>query len=637
MAKTGFYLRGASGKLAGATIFKSKHGTVMREIVKPSNPRTAGQMTQRSRFISAVRFFQRGNQRFFKFAFEGKRSGESDFNAFMRYNAKLGPYVTKAQADNIGMPMVAPWILTQGSIKAPETFVDYDNSLGYGYQNLCVMIAKDYQGEKPTTMGQLSQLLRQRYPELMEGDFVTFLNIKASNPGRSFVNDLNAEDINNENEWRISQFVIDSASEESLFNRNDIWWTSIINGSLVLACDMGDDIRVAAAACIFSRNTPSGLKVSNSQLSLTFEAEAAYNEMRTDAHKEAVIANWNAAPSAILQGSEVPKPVVVATKLLKLDGKSLPYFNIPAFRNKYVGINVEFDGDIETVNEADFSVDGSGVSIVMLDKATSTLWLQVNSTAPTYSQQLYYKRDLVGSVLPGYISMYVSKLNAGKKATLIPTNMGYAKFMEFGNMTVVLHVEQGSSEDGDFLVNEYTENGVSPQSMQFDTAGTDFNLGVIEIEPVTNSTGTLTLKVTTGKEPSVDTRISILYIVSFGNVVLNNIYPTKTPVIPVGGDFASTWVYGRPADAVLIKDGQVCSILLTDGDGNSKIVTTSKVIPAGDVNKFVFEDFNFAGVSKIELSSEEGYDLNFTATTNAASPITIKPLSLKYENGVIFY
>ena len=55
MAKTGFWLRGARGKFAGAVLAKGADGqTIQRELVKPKNPRTNGQMAQRMIFATVA-------------------------------------------------------------------------------------------------------------------------------------------------------------------------------------------------------------------------------------------------------------------------------------------------------------------------------------------------------------------------------------------------------------------------------------------------------------------------------------------------------------------------------------------------------------------------------------------------------
>ena len=45
--KTGFWLKGGKGKLAGATVYQQNGETVMREVVSPTNPKTEKQIIQR--------------------------------------------------------------------------------------------------------------------------------------------------------------------------------------------------------------------------------------------------------------------------------------------------------------------------------------------------------------------------------------------------------------------------------------------------------------------------------------------------------------------------------------------------------------------------------------------------------------
>ena len=52
MAKVGFWLKGANGKLAGATVYQSNGETIMREVVKPTDAKTTGQILQRIKLAS---------------------------------------------------------------------------------------------------------------------------------------------------------------------------------------------------------------------------------------------------------------------------------------------------------------------------------------------------------------------------------------------------------------------------------------------------------------------------------------------------------------------------------------------------------------------------------------------------------
>lgn len=87
MAKAGFWLRGAKGKLAGATIYKGADGSVIREVVKPKNPRTSRQMYQRAIMATVMRFYALGSA-IFDHSFEGKSQGAMCQRHFMSLNAK---------------------------------------------------------------------------------------------------------------------------------------------------------------------------------------------------------------------------------------------------------------------------------------------------------------------------------------------------------------------------------------------------------------------------------------------------------------------------------------------------------------------------------------------------------------------
>lgn len=87
MAKAGFWLRGAKGKLAGATIYKGADGSVIREVVKPKNPRTSRQMYQRAIMATVMRFYALGKD-IFDHSFEGKSQGAMCQRHFMSLNAK---------------------------------------------------------------------------------------------------------------------------------------------------------------------------------------------------------------------------------------------------------------------------------------------------------------------------------------------------------------------------------------------------------------------------------------------------------------------------------------------------------------------------------------------------------------------
>ena len=85
MAKNPFWLRGAKGKFAGSVLQKGENGTVIRENVKPSNPRTNGQMITRVVFgtlgTAASRLRQVVGQ-----TFEGAANTTINKRLFMQQN-----------------------------------------------------------------------------------------------------------------------------------------------------------------------------------------------------------------------------------------------------------------------------------------------------------------------------------------------------------------------------------------------------------------------------------------------------------------------------------------------------------------------------------------------------------------------
>ena len=88
MAKAGFWLRGARGKLAGASISKGSNGTIMREIVTPRNPRTTAQLMQRLVFSTATRT-AKALREIIDHSFEGVEYGQKSVNYFTRLTVSI--------------------------------------------------------------------------------------------------------------------------------------------------------------------------------------------------------------------------------------------------------------------------------------------------------------------------------------------------------------------------------------------------------------------------------------------------------------------------------------------------------------------------------------------------------------------
>lgn len=87
MAKTGFWLRGANGKLAGATIYQSNGKTQMREITTPKNPQTDAQLIQRAIMATVMKAYG-AMKEITDHSFEGTTAGSATMARFQSLNAK---------------------------------------------------------------------------------------------------------------------------------------------------------------------------------------------------------------------------------------------------------------------------------------------------------------------------------------------------------------------------------------------------------------------------------------------------------------------------------------------------------------------------------------------------------------------
>ena len=85
MAKVGFWLNGANGKLAGATLYKQNGETVMREVVSPTNPKTEKQIIQRIIMHTVMQAYSKMKE-ICDHSFEGFKKGQATMSYFMSQN-----------------------------------------------------------------------------------------------------------------------------------------------------------------------------------------------------------------------------------------------------------------------------------------------------------------------------------------------------------------------------------------------------------------------------------------------------------------------------------------------------------------------------------------------------------------------
>lgn len=300
MAKGNMLLGYSRGSVGDVTFAKVKGQQVARARNRnPHNPRTNKQSLQRAMFTAAIKFYTRGNQKFYKFAFENKRQVESDYNAFMRENVKRAPAISREAFANYDYPVIAPFIMAKGTLPTLACSIESNSPV--------VALNVAAPTVLPTTIGALSDALISS-GNYMAGDILTLVVI-----GSDYAELVPSEIAKGKGElsWVIKQIILDSESTASLEDTLGMQTTNV-SGNLVLVQGENEDFlskTYSAFTMVHTRNTSGGLKASTQELTLTATSTAAYENSFADGYKSAVIASWqaegsvDAAPEAILQGS----------------------------------------------------------------------------------------------------------------------------------------------------------------------------------------------------------------------------------------------------------------------------------------------------------------------------------------------
>ena len=324
MAKSGFWLRGSKGKLAGTVLYQSQGSTIQREIVTPKNPQSDNQMRQRAAFAGASKFYQNAQTNRFMLAFQNKKGNQSEYNAFMQKNLKeLGTltYPTREQANTPEFCNFFPWICTEGNLQSiPAAFPDSNSTF------LGCAISTTLTGDGQI-VGNWDELIAANPTlNLQYGDIITLTVVINDEVFNDTTLDVVVGKISPR--WITRQIIIGADlggySLEDYITSNKLVATMADNmGGQCIGIDLDAvcaelDINggsfvtneVAAMICVTrSRQEGSQLKVSPSRFYLTDMAQRIFERLSNDTQlREAVDSykksvNSSSTPSNILQGS----------------------------------------------------------------------------------------------------------------------------------------------------------------------------------------------------------------------------------------------------------------------------------------------------------------------------------------------
>lgn len=308
MAKGNMLLGYSRGSVGDVTFYRA--GGSQRQRARnrqPNNPRTVKQMTQRSVFANAVKFFKQVNTGFFKYAFEDKKTNESDYNAFMRHNVVNSGYIGAQASKIFDWPALGLWQLSAGSLPEIGAPFPQPTVLNSGiYFDLGVTLTGNI-----STVGELSAALINGAPAIWRtGDIFTFVAYRATN-----ANTLPTVDTSEDHKVTADygQFILNPDDGTSLADITaNIGSVNIIpsveTDGFALVGDNSEITTIwqndlVGLSVIHSRNTASGLLVSNSTMVYNKRELPLLAMSDSGAYYNAVIADWQVSADAILQGA----------------------------------------------------------------------------------------------------------------------------------------------------------------------------------------------------------------------------------------------------------------------------------------------------------------------------------------------
>ena len=165
------WMKTSKKKLGGTVLYQAMGQTRQRELAASvTNPRTQSQMAHRARWANCVNMY-RVNSSWLKYAFETKKSNQSEYNKFMSLNAANSPIFLTKQEAAAGACVVAPYTIMQGSLPSIEVQLQDGNHITNIYTG------PDDPDLFTASIATVSALIIQYNPAVREGDQLSFIRL----------------------------------------------------------------------------------------------------------------------------------------------------------------------------------------------------------------------------------------------------------------------------------------------------------------------------------------------------------------------------------------------------------------------------------------------------------------------------
>jgi hypothetical protein len=282
------WLKGSSKKLAGTVIYQVNGQTRQRELAaKVNNPRTTSQQTQRVKWANLVNFY-RANRSWMKYAYESKKPTQSEYNKLMSLNVTNSPIYLTKQAAASGACVVAPYIMTQGSLPS----IQLTNSNAGLLTNL--FLPAGFSITPLTTIGEITNALLEANPSLQAGDqlsFVRYIQLVNETTGYPYV-------IVRKYEVLLLRNSVDIFGN---YMPLDLFGVQNVDGGDVISVSNGGEI--GGVMLVHSR-TISGKTYVSTQSIVLVNNEAIYDQYSGQAALDAAILSYGSEEDAFLSTDE---------------------------------------------------------------------------------------------------------------------------------------------------------------------------------------------------------------------------------------------------------------------------------------------------------------------------------------------
>lgn len=382
----------------------------------PKNPKTLGQMAQRARFATAVKFYKRATRNFFKFAYEDKQANESDYNAFMRHNIAASVPMVKAQVDNEAYPAIGnKWMLSQGSLLPFRQKMQRMAIFTESVHDTLVLGDDDHydfdtaEFDSNATVAEISEVLVQM--GYSEGQIFTLVTVTSGIKQSQFqlLTPDSMKGLDTIPRWSISQFVIDTKDETpsaavghiGLNYLPAMYCRQVQSHITYFGVDYGANELIVAASAIVSENVKSSKKLlaTTSYLEGNELYNAIVNDLNTKVYYNAMLVSWGADFNlAILQGSIAGTHLATKPVISGVNGQVPPVNGGMVTGDTDVTLKLTgsfFDSD-EKLTKDSFTVLGCTVKS-FANTGTNAATLVITTTAGAGEYKVRYGSQLLWS------------------------------------------------------------------------------------------------------------------------------------------------------------------------------------------------------------------------------------------------